>query len=72
MKHHKHLLYRLPVVLTSFLRAEAAEPRYAGSRARKVLKRPKEDSGNSLKASNIRGLYDCGGLKVVDSLSFFQ
>ena len=59
-------------VLTSFWRAEDALPRDAGSRARRVVNRPKADSGNSLKASKRPGLHVRGGRKVVDSLNFFQ
>lgn len=57
---------------TSFWRAEDAEPRYAGSKERRVFNRPKEDAGKSLKVSTRLGLYICGGLKVVDSFNFFQ
>jgi len=59
-------------VLTSFWRAEDAQPRDAGSRARSVVNRPKADSGNSLKASKRPGLYVRGGRKDVDSLNFLQ
>lgn len=42
--------------LTSFWRAEDAHPRYAGSKARRMLRSPKEDSGKLLKASRRLGL----------------
>lgn len=58
--------------ITLFCRADDAPPRYAGSKARSVLNRPKDDAGKSLKASWRLGLYDFGGLKVVDSFNFFQ
>lgn len=52
--------------------AEDAEPRYEGSKASKVLSRPREDEGKCLKDSLRLGRYDCGGLKVGGSLSFLQ
>jgi hypothetical protein len=57
--------------LTSFWRARDAQPRYAGSRARRVLNRPKEDAGNSLKVS-IRLDLNCGILNFLDNVNFFQ
>lgn len=58
--------------LTSFLRAEFAFPRYTGSRARRMCKRPKEDGGKSQKDWRRFGLYERGGLKVVETFNFFQ
>jgi hypothetical protein len=43
-------------LLTGFLRALDALPRNAGSKARRVHKRPKEDGGRSLKVSTRLGL----------------
>lgn len=37
-----------------------------------MLKRPKEEAGKFLKASLSLGLYVCGGLNVVGSLTLFQ
>ena len=43
-------------VLTLLWRAEAAVPRHAGSKASSWVKRPNEESGQSLKVSSKLGL----------------
>ena len=58
--------------ITPLSRAVAAVPRKEGSRARREVKRAKEEEGKSLKASWKPGLYCWGGLKLLVSFSFFQ
>uniref|UniRef100_A0A7C8Z5H8 Uncharacterized protein n=1 Tax=Opuntia streptacantha TaxID=393608 RepID=A0A7C8Z5H8_OPUST len=53
------------VLKNSLFKAEAADPRSAGSIARRISKRLRAGPGKSLNVSATQRLYGCWGLKIV-------